>query len=306
MKGASAALTTMLGRRSSTCARYCSSERGTTSPPSVERRYCLETPKPRASRVHVIDLAARARSTCDAKSSTVPSVPRMLWANTGGRYGAGVAAATNGHAVAAGVRSRMGGADGAAARMFIRAAPQLGREAVAPHEPGLLLEALRRGGDRVGVHGPGACAAGQELAAVLQAEPSLLALAVPPDRTGEPAGLLAPEQIRAVDPATIQVGLHRLGGLFRARRHVDAHDLEVGVAAGIGKQVAVADLQVAVAGEPAQASEQRGGLPGAGWATVREQERPGVGGGQVRDVADPIPAPGEQVGGEADPSAGGQ
>ena len=78
------------------------------------------------------------------------------------------------------------------------------------------------------------------------------------------------------------------------------------MAAGLGEQVAVADLQVAVASEPAQAPEQRGDVPGAGGATVCEQERPGVGGGQVGGVADPIPAPGEQVSGEADPSAGGQ
>ena len=109
-----------------------------------------------------------------------------------------------------------------------------------------------------------------------------------------------------MDPATIQVGLHRLGGSFGARRGVDAHGLEVGVAAGLGEQVAVADLQVAVASEPAQAPEQRGDVPGAGGATVCEQERPGVGGGQVGGVADPITAPGEQVSGEADPSAGGQ
>jgi hypothetical protein len=189
--------------------------------------------------------------------------------------------------------------------MFTRAAPHRGREAVTPHVPGLHLEALRHGGDRVGVPGARVGAAGQELAAVLQAEP-LLALPVPPRRAREPAGLLASEQIRAVDPEPIQVGLHRLGGLFGARRGVDAHDLEVGVVAGLGEQVAVADLQVPVAGEPAQAPEQRSDVAGAGGAVVGEQERPGVGGGQVSGVADPIPAPGEQIGGELDPPAGGQ
>ena len=189
--------------------------------------------------------------------------------------------------------------------MFTRAAPHRGREAVAPHVPGLHLEALRRGGDRVGVPGARAVAAGQELAAVLQAEP-LLVLPVPPRRARDPAGLLASEQIRAVNPESIQVGLHRRGGLFGARRGVDAHDLEVGVAAGLGEQVAVADLQVPVAGEPAQAPEQRGDVPGAGGTVVGEQERPGVGGGQVGGVADPIPASGKQIGGESDPSAGRQ
>lgn len=109
-----------------------------------------------------------------------------------------------------------------------------------------------------------------------------------------------------MDPEPIQVGLHRLGGLFGARRGVDVHDLEVGVAAGLGEQVAVADLQVPVAGEPAQAPEQRGDVAGAGGAVVGEQQRPGVGGGQVGGVADPIPTAGEQFGGEPDPSAGGQ
>ena len=189
--------------------------------------------------------------------------------------------------------------------MFTRAAPHRGREAVAPHVPGLHLEALRHGGDRLGVHGFGAGAAGQELAAVLQAEP-LLALTVPPGRARETPCLLASEQIRAVNPEPIQVGLHRLGGLFGARRGVDAHDLEVRVAAGLGEQVAVADLQVPVAGEPAQAPEQRGDVPGAGGTVVGEQERPGVGGGQVGGVADPIPASGKQIGGESDPSAGRQ
>ena len=78
------------------------------------------------------------------------------------------------------------------------------------------------------------------------------------------------------------------------------------MAAGLGEQVAVADLQVPVAGEPAQAPEQCGDVAGAGGAVVGEQQRSGVGGGQVRGVADPIPAAGKQIGGESDPSAGRQ
>ena len=154
--------------------------------------------------------------------------------------------------------------------MFTCAAPHLGRETVSPHVLGLHLEAVRRGCDRFGIPSPGAGAAGQELAAVREAEP-VLALTTPPGRARKPAGLLASEQIRAVDPEPIQVVLHRLGGLFGARRNVDAHDLEVGVAAGFGEQVAVADLQVAVAGEPAQAPKQRGDVPSTSGAVVGEQ-----------------------------------
>jgi hypothetical protein len=189
--------------------------------------------------------------------------------------------------------------------MFTRTAPHLGREAVAPHEPGLHLEALRRGGDRVGVPGARAGAAGQELADIRQAEPALV-LPTPPGRARKTPGLLASEQIRAVDPATIQVGLHRLGGLFGARRGVDAQGLEVGVPAGLGEQVAVADLEVAPGGEPVQGPQEAGGLAVASGAAIGEQERPGVGGGQVRGVADSIPAAGEEIGGESDPPAGGQ
>ena len=183
--------------------------------------------------------------------------------------------------------------------MFIRAAAQLGREAGAVVVPGLLGGHVRPRALAT------AGAAGHQQAELDEAQ---LRFGVPPHpkRGGDLAGLEVSEQIRAPNSAALQVGLHSPGDRPGVRSGVDPQDLEVGVATGFGEQVAVADLEVAPGGQPVQGPEEAGGLAVASGAAVREQERPRVGGGQVRGVADPITAPREQVGGEADPPAGWQ
>ncbi len=178
--------------------------------------------------------------------------------------------------------------------MFTRALPHLRREADAPEWPSLLrahvrlLVTSRR--------------AGYQQAQLDQTEVSLGVAAVP-QRGGDLAGLVVTEQVRAPDPAPLQVDLHSLGAGPGVRCCGGAEELEVGVAAGLGQQDPTADLEVVVAGEPAQAAEQRGDIPSASRATIGEQERAGVGGGQLRGVGDQVPEPGEQVGGEPDPPA---
>lgn len=178
--------------------------------------------------------------------------------------------------------------------MFTRALPHLRREADAPKEPGLLrahvrlLVTSRR--------------AGYQQAQLDQTEVSLRVAAVP-QRSGDLAGLVVTKQVRAPDPASLQVDLHSLGAGPGVRCRGGAEELEVRVAAGLGQQDPTADLEVVVAGEPAQAAEQRGDIPSASRATIGEQERAGVGGGQLRGVGDQVPKPGEQVGGEPDPPA---
>jgi hypothetical protein len=123
--------------------------------------------------------------------------------------------------------------------MFTRAVAHRGREPVSPAVPGGLEEVLRRGGDRLGVHGPRAGATGREHPAVLQSKAGLGVLAVPPDRGGELAGLGVSEQVRAVDPEPVQVGLHSPRGRPGLCGRIDPHQHDVGVGLGGRNDVGV-------------------------------------------------------------------
>lgn len=145
--------------------------------------------------------------------------------------------------------------------MFTRARSNEGGELGPTQIPGGLEEARLRGGDGLGVHGPRAGAAGHQLATVLQAKAGLGALAVPPDRRGELAGLGVSEQIRAVDPEPLQVGLHSPRGRPGLRGRIDAHEHDVGVGLGGRDDVASAGLEVAVVAKPAEGASDRGAGP---------------------------------------------